>query len=71
MIPYQIPELPDICRWNKTTGYKVMFEDIGNPFCVFLVGFLAANCFDILWMCQNDFTVCFKDIVNRDPMEGC
>ena len=34
----------------------------------YVVGFLAANCFDVLRVCQNDLAISFKDIVNRNPI---
>ena len=45
-----------------------MLENVGNPLSILFVGFLAANRFDILGVCQNDFAVRFKDVVNWNPV---
>lgn len=47
-IAHQVTELADICRRNKAAGHKVVLENVCDPFGVLLVGFLAANCFDVL-----------------------
>ena len=68
MIANQIPKLTNIRRRNKAAGNQIVFEDIGNPLGIFLVGFLTPNRLDILGVCQNDFAVCFKDIVDGNPI---
>lgn len=40
VVAYQIPELPDISRRDKTAGHQIMLEDVGDPLGVLLVGFL-------------------------------
>lgn len=45
-----------------------MFKDICNPLGIPLVGFLAANRFDILGMRQNDIAGWLQDVVDRNPI---
>ena len=68
MVAYQIPKLADVGRRNEASGYQIMLEDVCNPFGVLLVGFLAPDCFDVLWMGENDFTGRFKNVVNGNPV---
>ena len=54
-VAYQIPKLADVCRRNKAAAYKVVLENIRNPFGIFLVGLFTSNGFHIFWMCKNNF----------------
>ena len=50
-------------------GFFVVKTTLNQRFLsILFVGFLAANRFDILGVCQNDFAVCFKDIVDGNPI---
>ena len=50
MIAHQIPKLADVRRGDKTTGYQIVLEDVGDPLGVLLIRFLSPNRFDILRM---------------------
>ena len=54
MVAYQITELANVCRGNKTAGYQIVLEDVGNPLGVLFVGFLTANRLDVFRMGQDD-----------------
>lgn len=54
-VAHQIPKLANIRGRDKAAGNKVVLKDVRNPLCILLVGFLAANCFDIFRVCQNNF----------------
>ena len=64
VVAYKVTKLTDVGGRNKAAGNKVVLENVGNPLSILFVGFLAANRFDILGVCQNDFAVRFKDVVN-------
>ena len=50
-------------------GFFVVKTTLNQRFLsILFVGFLAANRFDILGVCQNDFAVLFKDVVNWNPV---
>ena len=71
VIAHQVPELPNISRRDKTAGYQIVFEDVGDPLGIFLVRFLPTNCFDILRVGQNNGTGSLQNVVNGDPIFPC
>ena len=62
-VAHQIPKLADVGGWNKASGNEVVFEDVGNPFGILLVSFLAPDGFHVLWMRKNDFAGGFQNAV--------
>ena len=68
MVAHQIPELADIRWWDKTAGHQIVLEDVGDPFGVFLVGFLSPNCLDVLGVGQNNGAGGFQNVVNGYPI---
>ena len=62
IISTQITKLPYI-RWrDKARTHQVALEKFGNPLCVFLVGFLALDGFDVLGVRQSAVTSLFGGI---------
>ena len=70
-VTHQVTKLADIWWRNKAAGHKVMLEDVSNPLGILLVGFLAANRFDVLWVSKHDFASGFKNVVDRNPVFAC
>ncbi|GHV48087.1 hypothetical protein FACS1894204_12110 [Synergistales bacterium] len=64
----KISELPNIEGRNKTWRYKVMFEYVGNPTSVFLIGLLAADRFDVFGVRENDMAGLFEHIEHGNPI---
>lgn len=58
----QIPKLANVCGRNKTAGHQIMLENVGNPFGVFLVGFLPANRLDVFRMGEDNVAGCLQNI---------
>ena len=48
IITNQIPELPNISRRDKTAGHQIVFENVGDPLGVFLVGLLSPYSLNVL-----------------------
>ena len=67
-ITEQVSKLADICRRDKTPGYKVVLEDVCNPLGIPLVCFLAPNGFHILRVGEYDVAGGFQNVVNRNPI---
>ena len=64
----KFPKLTKIFWRNKGTSDKIKFVEVGNPFRILFVRFLAFNGFDILRMCKADINVIFEIIKNRNPI---
>ncbi len=60
--------MPDFVGRDKTAGNEPMLENVGNPFGVALVGFLATDGFDVLGVSKNNVTRMFEYVVNRNPV---
>ncbi len=43
-----------------------MFENVRDPLGITLVSLLPANCFHILWMCEDDVAGMLEGVVNRN-----
>lgn len=65
---WKVPKLTKIFWRNKGTSDKIKFVEVGNPFRILFVRFLAFNGFDILRMCKADINVIFEIIKNRNPI---
>ena len=60
--------MPDFVGRDKTAGNEIMFENVGNPLGIALVGFLSANSFDVLGVSKDNVTRLFKDVVDGNPI---
>ena len=60
--------MPDFVGRDKTAGNETVLENIGNPLGFALVGFLAADGFDILGVSKDNVTKLFEDIVDGNPI---
>ena len=70
-VAHQIPKLADI-RWrNKASGNQIVFEDVCDPLCVFLVSLLAADSLDILWVSKDDIAGWLQNVVDGNPLLPC
>ena len=67
----KFPELTEIFRRDKRASYKVKFVEVGNPFGILFVRFLAFDSFDIFGMRKADIYVIFEIIKNRNPILSC
>ena len=67
-VPGKFPELAEILRRNKRTSDKIKFVEVGDPFGILFVRFLAFDGFDIFGMCEADIDVIFEIIKNRNPI---
>lgn len=59
--------MPDFVGRDKTAGNEIMFENVGNPLGIALVGFLSANSFDVLGVSKDNVTRLFKYSANLVP----
>ena len=60
--------MPDFVGRDKTAGNEIMFENVGNPLGIALVGFLSANSFDVLGVSKDNVTRQFEDVVDWNPI---
>ena len=67
----KFPELAEIFGRDKGTSYKVKFVEVGNPFGILFIRFLAFDSFNIFGMCKADLYVLFEIIKNRNPILSC
>lgn len=67
-IAHQVTELPDSGRRNEAARNKIMLKDVGNPFRILGICFLATNGLNVFGVGQNDVAIRFKDIVDRMPV---
>ena len=67
-VTYQIPKLTNIWRRDKTSGYKVVLEDVGNPLSVPLVCFLTPDGFHIFGVSEDNIAGVLQDVVNGNPI---
>jgi len=64
----QVPKLSNVRRRDKTAGNKVVLKNVGNPFCILLVGFLAFDCFHIFRVGENNIAGRLQNVVDRNPI---
>ena len=67
-IAHKVTKLADVSRRHKTTCDQIVLKDIGDPFCVFFIGFLTSDSFNVFRVSKDDAAVIFKDVVDRDPV---
>ena len=67
-IAHQISKLSNIRRGDKTLGDKTVLKDVGTPFGVPLVCFLAPNRFHILWVGEDNIAGWIQNVINGNPM---
>ena len=67
----KFPELAEIFGRDKGTSYKVKFVEVGNPFGILFIRFLAFDSFNIFGMRKADIYVMFEIIKNRNPILSC
>jgi len=67
-VAHEVAELPDGKGWDKAAGDQIVLEDIGDPFGIFGVGFLAADGFDVFGMSENHLTGGFEHVVDGYPV---
>ncbi len=53
---------------GKAAGNEIVLENIGDPFCILGVGFLAADGLDVFGMSENHLTGGFEYVVDGDPV---
>lgn len=64
----QLTQSPVVCGRNKRSFDNVGAKQVGNPFRITLVRFLAFDGFHIFGMCEDGMHVRFKNIKNRNPV---
>lgn len=68
-VSYEIPQLADICRWNKGRFDHTAHIQITDPFGIFTVGLVTFHRLGIFGMRKSDPKVMFlENVENRDPI---
>lgn len=70
-IAHQIPKLANICRRDKAPGNKVVLENVSDPFCVSLVGFLSTNRFYVFGVGKDDVAGGLQNVVSGNLIFAC
>ena len=68
VVPDQISQLSYVFRGNEASAEHILFEDIGNPFRILLVGLLPLDGMNILRMDKNGSAGFLQDIPNGNPV---
>lgn len=70
-VAHQVPELPDIRRWNKAGLDHTAHIQVANPFCVLTVSFVTLLRLRVFGMCQCDPAGLFEDVEYGNPVFSC
>ena len=67
-ITCDLTHLPNFFGRDKRKLDQIMFEEIADPFGIFLICLLAFDGFDILGMSEMDIGLIFKNVKDGDPV---
>ena len=71
MVSCDFPEPPEIFWRDKGASDQIKLVEVGNPFGILFVGFLALDSFHIFGMRKADINVFFEIMKNRNPILSC